>query len=177
MDKLVIANLFLSSIAKSKAMLNQIYLTLESSRHGSIAGSVLQPGFEDLIEVFSTEHDVSVDSNFSSRRARGRNKHTPLAVTKGIDKASVLLYDSWNTHDRINLFRLEYYKPNEQGTSSLYYTIELENAIITSIKQQLTNPALSPLPTLEIVSFAYQGITWRFEDGNLEASSNAVSRI
>jgi type VI secretion system secreted protein Hcp len=153
-------------------MSHSIFLTLESARHGSIAGSVTQAGFEDLIEVFSTDHEVSIDLNPTGRRARGRNKHGAFAVTKGIDKATVLLYDSWNTNDRITTFRLECYNTNLDGALSLFYSMELEDARINSIQQQLANPALSPVPELEVVSFFYGKITWRFADGNLEASSD-----
>lgn len=154
-----------------------ILLTLESARHGNISGSVSQAGFEDLIEVFSTSHEVSTDLTPTGRRARGRNKHGAFAVTKGIDKATVLLYDSWNTNDRITVFRLECYNASLEGTLSLYYSVELEDAKITSIKQQLANPALSPIPELEVVSFLYRTITWRFADGNLEASSGTNSVV
>ena len=152
-------------------MSHSIFLTLESSRHGSIAGSVMQPGFEELIEVFSTSHEVSTDVSTTGRGARGRNKHGVFEVTKGIDRSTVLLYDSWNTNDRIVLFRLECYKTNEEGALSLFYTVELEDARITSIKQLLANPALSPLPELEEVSFAYREIRWLFADPSLEAAS------
>ncbi|WP_075351254.1 type VI secretion system tube protein TssD [Algoriphagus marinus] len=153
-------------------MSHLILLTLESARHGSIAGSVMQAGFENLIEVFSTDHEVSTDLNPTGRRARGRNKHGAFAVTKGIDKATVLLYDSWDRNDRISVFRLECYNTNLEGVLSLYYSVELEDARISSIQQQLANPALSPVPELEVVSFIYSKITWRFADGNLEASSD-----
>ncbi|MEN2282118.1 type VI secretion system tube protein TssD [Algoriphagus sp. SE2] len=159
-------------------MSHLIVLILESSRNGTISGSVNRSGFEGLIEVYSTSHEVSsTDSNQSGRRARGRNKHEALEVTKGIDKATVLLYDSWDKNDQINLFRLECYNTGLEGVLSLYYTIELENARITSIKQQLANPALSPVPELEIISFAYRNISWRFADGNLEASSGVSPNV
>lgn len=135
-------------------MAHLILLTLGSSRNGNIARSVTRVGFEDLIEVFSTSHEVSTDSNQSVRRARGRNKHEAMVITKGIDKATVLLYDSWHTNDRINLFRLECYNTGVEGNLSLYYTVELEDTRITSIKQQLSNPALSAVPELENVTFA-----------------------
>lgn len=154
-------------------MSHLILLTLESARHGSIAGSVSQAGFEDLIEVYSTSHEVSTDLNTSNRRVRGRNKHGVLSVTKGIDKATVLLYDSWNTSDRIGVFRLECYNTNLEGTLSLYYSVELGEARITSIKQQLANPALSSVAEMEEVSFAYREIRWIFADPSLEAASRA----
>lgn len=158
-------------------MSHQLFLTLESSRHGRIEGSVTQPTFEDLIEVFSTSHEVSVGLTPTGRRSRSRNHHGPYIISKGVDKASVLLYDSWNTNDRINLFRLEYYKTNNQGILSLFYTVELENARITSIKQQLVNPLLSTLTELEEVAFTYNEIRWIFADPSLEASSRADDRV
>ena len=151
-------------------MSQQLFLTLESGRNGRIEGSVTQAGFEDLIEVFSSSHEVSTDATLSGRRARSRNQHGAFTISKGVDKASVLLYDSWNTNDRINLLKLECYKTAHQGTLELFYTVELENARITSIKQQLANPLLSPLATVEEVSFAYMEIKWTFADPSLETS-------
>lgn len=155
-------------------MSQQLFLTLESGRNGRIEGSVAQAGFEDLIEVFSTSHEVSTDATLSGRRARSRNQHGAFTISKGVDKASVLLYESWNTNDRINLFKLEYYKTAHQGTLELFYTVELENARIISIKQQLVNPLLSPLTEIEEVSFAYMEIKWTFADPSLGASADAT---
>lgn len=158
-------------------MSQQLFLTLESNRHGTIEGSVTQSGFENLISVFSTTHAVTSATSVTGRRARGKNQHGPLIITKAIDKASVLIYDCWNTNDRFKRVKIESYATGEDGSVSLFYSIELENARISAIRQQLANPALTELTQLEEVAFEYQTITWRFAEGNLEAISELSGAV
>lgn len=155
-------------------MPQQLFLTLESNRHGTIEGSVTQSGFENRIAVFSTTHTVTSGTAATGRRARGKNQHGPLIITKAIDKASVLIYDCWDTNDRFNLVRIESYATGQDGRLSLYYSIELENARISAIRQQLADPALTTESQLEEVSFVYGQIRWQFHDANLEAESNPM---
>lgn len=158
-------------------MSDQIYLSIESGRHGQIEGSVTRAGFEGLIEVIATQHEVTADVGGTGRRARGRNKHKSLFVTKGVDKASVKLFDVWNIHERLESFRLTCYRPSDDGTSTLFYAIELEDAIIVSIEQQLANSSLTTIPEQEVVAFAYGRITWQYPEDGLETSSNHSSRF
>ena len=151
-----------------------ILLTLASSRHGNIAGSAVKAGFEGLIEVFSTSHEIAIESSSSSIRSRGRTKHDVFAITKGIDKATVLLYDSLIRSERFSDMRLDCYNTGEDGSLSKFYSVELKDARIASIKQQLADPSLSPISELEVVSFTYGTITWLFADGSLEASGNTT---
>jgi type VI secretion system secreted protein Hcp len=158
-------------------MSDQIYLSIESASHGQIEGSVTRAGFEGLIEIIATQHEVSSNLGGTGRRATGRNKHESFVITKGIDKASVKLLDVWNSHERLESFRLTCYRPSDDGTSTLFYAIELQEAMIVSIEQQLANASLTTLPDQELIAFTYRGITWEFPEDNLTTNSSPHTRF
>ncbi|MHA7131390.1 Hcp family type VI secretion system effector [Algoriphagus namhaensis] len=156
-------------------MSQQLYLNLETSRHGQIAGSVSRAGFEDLIQVFSSEHEVrTTAAGAGGRRASAKKQHGPFRIIKGVDKATVLLYDAWSTNDRVDHFKLDVYQDNSAGVLSLFYSVELQNAKITSIRQQLADTSFSNDTPVEEISFEYSEIVWLFAEGNLQATDAAV---
>ena len=157
-------------------MPGQLFLELSTSSQGTIPGSVTQSGFEDKIGVFHTHHLVETQANTSSR-ARGRGKHEPLTIVKDIDKATVLLYNAWSRNERVDTFKLEYYRSTSQGTLDLYYTVELEQARITSIEQILVQNDLGLVVEREVVKFAYQSIVWTFANPNLTATASQNNRV
>lgn len=152
-----------------------LYLQLTSNSQGAIKGSVTQKGHEDQIEVFASEHLVDSPAATSGRR-RGNNVHGPIIITKGIDKATVLLYRAFNNNEILSGFRLECYKTVRGRVQRLYYTIELENVHIASIRQTLLAEGFEGAQEAEIIAFNYGSITWTFADGGLTTQYNLDSR-
>jgi type VI secretion system secreted protein Hcp len=153
----------------------QLYLQLKATHQGEIKGSVKQKGHENQIEVFATEHEVESATDNTGIR-RGRNVYKPFIVTKGIDKATVLLYKAWSTNELFATFKLDYFKKNVNGQHALFYTVELSGACIVSIKQSMASAGYTDAEEREIIAFTYRTITWTFADGNLTAEGNTTSR-
>jgi len=149
-------------------MPGKLFLQVETSAQGNIEGSVTQVGFENKIGVYHTHHLVDTQIDVIGR-VRGRGTIHPLIITKDIDKATVPFYNAWYRNEMVTQFILEYYRVDQQGALSLYYTIELEQARIESIEQILVENDLGMVVEREVVKFASRKITWTFADGGLMA--------
>jgi type VI secretion system secreted protein Hcp len=131
-------------------------------KQGLIKGPVTQPGKEDLINVISFSHEISGDPT-------GRITPKPLAIVKSIDRATPQLYQALVNHEKLSIFNLAFYVKTSSGQEVLQFTIDLVNAVITSIIQVKENsnstPDLMKFAEYEEVYFSFQKITWSWANG------------
>jgi type VI secretion system secreted protein Hcp len=109
------------------------------------------------MEVLSMHHQV-----YSS--LEGRTVHGELRITKYIDKASPKLAQVLINGEVLVEMVLRFYRPSPTGAYEHYYTIKLEDAIITSIETH----AMDSGRHMEEVSFSYMLITWTDEVTGIE---------
>lgn len=137
------------------------YLTLTGASQGLIEGSVDKAGFEGKIEVIETKHLVHFPLDAVSGSPTGDRKHKPVTIIKEADKSSPLLFALWRNSENITQFTLEFWRPTSAGTEEQYYTIELENARIASIRFEQPNirmPETMNLNEMEQITFTYSKI-------------------
>jgi type VI secretion system secreted protein Hcp len=156
------------------------YLKMKAQKQGDIKGSVTQKGRENTILVMATDHLIASPRDAASGLPTGKRQHQPLVITKEVDKATPLLYRALVDNENITTFRLDFYRPSiiggsGGGTEQQYFTIELVNANIASIKLEFLNndyPENVNLPQRERVAFTYQKITWTYQDGGVTAQDD-----
>jgi type VI secretion system secreted protein Hcp len=161
------------------------YLRLEGEKSGKIEGSVTQKGREGRIMVFALSHDVASPIDPDSGQAAGKRRHTPLVVTKELDRASVPLHQAQTTNERFKTWELDFFSPRRTGGSAAgvevqHFTIELTGASISSFATRMPNnkdPELTKLETYEEIAFAYEAIEWTWKDGGLTAKDEWQSRL
>lgn len=153
----------------------QLFMKLNSRSNGEIQGSVTQVGFEGQIAVFNTKHLVDAPVS-PTGLATGKRSHGVFQVSKSIDKASVLLLDSWNRNDKIEFVSLDCYRSAATGELQKYYSVRLENVRIVSVEQILSSGFTPDVLEQEIVCFLYQTILWSFEEGLFESMSSNITR-
>jgi type VI secretion system secreted protein Hcp len=151
------------------------YLTVEGATQGAITegafteasvGNVYQEGHENEILVQAFDHILQVPTDVQSGQPTGQRRHGAMVVTKVFDKSSPLLYTALATGEKLNKCVLKWYRTSVAGTQEHYFTTELEDAIVTSIKAKMDNcqdPAKAHFTHLEEVSFTYRRITWTHE--------------
>ena len=151
------------------------YLTIEGVTQGKITegaftedsvGNVYQEGHENEILVEAFNHTVTVPTDVQSGQPTGQRVHKPLTITKIFDKSSPLLYTALSTGERLNVCEIKWYRTSVSGTQEHYFTIKLEDAIITNISSYMPNcqdPSQAHFTHLEDVSFSYRKITWTHE--------------
>jgi type VI secretion system secreted protein Hcp len=148
------------------------YLRVEGETQGEIKGSVTQSGREDTMMIIGFSHEVVSPRDAASGRATGKRQHKPLTITKEIDKASPLLMQALVTNENLVSVILQFWQASRTGKELQFYTIHLENASIFEIKQEMLNnkyPENMKMKEMEHISFAYQRISWVFEDGGIRS--------
>jgi type VI secretion system secreted protein Hcp len=165
------------------------YLSIEGATQGPITkgaftsqsvGNIYQEGHEDEILVEAFNHVVTVPTDVQSGQPTGQRVHKPLTVTKVFDKASPLLYTALTTGEKLNTVELKWFRTNPEGKQEHYFTIKLEDAIITNINARMPNcqdPAQAHFTHLEDVSFTYRKITWTHEVGGTSGSDDWRSPV
>ncbi|MBK6281297.1 MAG: Hcp family type VI secretion system effector [Draconibacterium sp.] len=157
------------------------YLKLKGQIQGNIKGSVTQAGREDSIMVIGFNHEVISPRDAASGMATGKRQHQPLIITKEIDKSSPLLMNALVNNENITEFTLRFWQPSRSGKELQFFTIQLLNATISDIRQEMLNnkyPENMQHKEREHISFVYQKIIWTYEDGGISASDDwlALSR-
>ena len=151
------------------------YLTIEGSTQGNITqgaftedsvGNIWQEAHQDEILVEAFNHTVAVPTDPQSGQPTGQRVHQPLKVTKVFDKSSPLLYTALTTGEILPTCELKWYRTSKDGQQEHYFTMKLEDAIITNITARMPNcqdPGMAQFTHLEDVSFSYRKITWSHE--------------
>jgi type VI secretion system secreted protein Hcp len=153
------------------------YLSIEGATQGNITegaftaesvGNVYQEGHENEILVEAFNHTVTVPTDPQSGQPTGQRVHKPVTITKVFDKSSPMLYKALTSGERLPKCEIKWYRTSSQGLQEHYFTIKLEDAIITNITARMPNcqdPGQAHFTHLEDVSFSYRKISWTHEVG------------
>ncbi|MGD9157599.1 MAG: Hcp family type VI secretion system effector [Desulfobacteraceae bacterium] len=160
------------------------YLTIEGVKQQKITegtftedsvGNIYQDDHADEILVEAFNHTVTVPTDPQSGQPTGQRVHKPLIITKIFDKSSPLLYTALCTGEKLTNCELKWYRTSPDGTQEHYFTIKLEDAIITNITAHMPNcqdPSQASFTHLEDVSFSYRKITWTHEKASTSGSDD-----
>jgi type VI secretion system secreted protein Hcp len=125
-------------------------------------------GRENSIECLTFEQEVITAREAGTAMATGRRQYNPLTVQKRIDKSSPLLMKALCKNEMVEgEFKFFRPSPTGDGTTQQFYTVKIERARISSIKQLVTDTN-SAQPPLEEISFVFHTITWTYTDGGVE---------
>lgn len=153
------------------------YMRLTGSRQGEIKGSVTQAGREDSIMVIGFSHDLVSPRDAATGLPTGKRQHSPVRITKEIDRSTPLLMNAWANNEVMSHFELRFWRPSATGQEEQFYTLLLHNASIVSIKQEMLNnkyPENVQHKEREHISFCYTSAEWIFEDGGISYEDNWV---
>ncbi len=133
-------------------------------------GTAYQSGMEDYCAVFNIDSEIGRDTDAVSGQINSLPKIKKFELTKQIDKATPLLKNALATGEQLTV-TIEYYWISASGEEELFYTEELENAVLTSIKTNMsttsTAPGESAAPT-ETLCLRANAVTWSHEPGGTE---------
>jgi type VI secretion system secreted protein Hcp len=172
---LLLAVLMAGASSRSSFAALNAYLYLEGETQGHIKGSVTQLGREGLIMVIAYSHIISSPRDTKSCQPSGRLNHLPLSITKEVDKSTPLLLQAFANNERMMQFRLEFWQPSSTGAEEQHYTVELRDAYIAGIHQEMLNnkyPENMTHKEREHISFSYGQLTRTWEDGGITASDD-----
>ncbi len=129
-------------------------------------------GREGSIECISYEESVSAAREAGTSMVTGRRQHQPIKIVKRIDAASPLLMKALVDNTKIE-GKFKFYRPNPSGdgTTEQFYTVEIKEGNVASVKQFVPDTIQADsagLPPLEQVEFVFKDIIWRYEKGGIE---------
>ena len=139
----------------------------------NIPGGSEKQGRENTSDVFEVEHQVVAQTDSSTGQATAMRVHSPLRVTKVIDKASPLLFKALCEATTIAEVKLDFYRIDPSTRSEvLYYSIVLNNCRVTHFHPFMPTsfvPANESFRHMEQVSFVYEKIELRWLPDNISA--------
>lgn len=151
------------------------YLVLEGQNQGKIEGSTQVKGHEGKILVQAVEHTIEIPKSPQTGLPTGKRVHGPMTLTKEIDKASPKLFQALTSGEQMKDVTLEFMRISPKGTEEKYYTVKLQNAIITNIRSW-TPICLAQenqqIGHMEDVSLTYEKVAWTFEPDGIEAEDS-----
>ncbi len=119
------------------------------------------------IPVLDVRHTLVSPRDAATGQPSGRRRHTPIDIVKDVDRSSPLLTAAWSRNEVLTAWRLVVFGTDQLGRRTPTYAIELRRAFVVGIG--LEAPESSRMPR-EAVSFAYEGITWTWIDGNISST-------
>ncbi|SHO57646.1 Hcp family type VI secretion system effector [Vibrio quintilis] len=144
-------------------MAHVAYITINGEKQGMISsgcntkdsmGNKHQENHADEITVLACDHLMAKDS-----QQQGKT-HTPLHITKNIDKASPLLATAFAKQEHLDC-TINFYRTNEQGYNEKFYSIELKKALISSLNFSLPHTVHSHGDEMyEELELSYKEIIW-----------------
>jgi type VI secretion system secreted protein Hcp len=128
-------------------------------------------GREGSIECVTYEQGVTTAREAGSGMATGRRQYAPIKILKRIDKATPLLMKALTENAAIDA-KFMFFRPNPagDGTTEQFYTVEIKNGRLSSIRQYVPNtivPASSTEPPLEEIGFVFHTINWTYTNGGV----------
>jgi type VI secretion system secreted protein Hcp len=156
-------------IASSLRAADPIEATM-TGPNGAIGGDAKN----GAIVVLGFEHEVVSPRDAASGLPTGKRQHKPVRIVKAIDKATPHLYRCISRNQTLPTVVLRFFRTSAQGRTN-YYTVTLTNASVANIRQWKPNTrdaSADRAGDLEEISFTYESITWRFEEGGVEESDD-----
>ena len=143
---------------------------------GSWAGEDDQVGREGSSLIQGYEHKVEIPRDVATGQASGKRQHSPVILTKRIDKASPLLYNALKSSEGLTVtikwFR---YVQGGGGGQVHYYTVLLEDARVAWQREwfpMTLDKATTDYGHQEQIGLSYRKIVWTWEDGGVTGNDD-----
>lgn len=152
-------------------------LKVVGQTQGWIMGGITQTGREDTILIIAYDH-ITSSTRDPDTCMPSRLNHLPFQITKEVDKATPDLYEAFENNELLTEFTLRFYRIDPTGVEVHFYTIELINARIVGIHQEMLNNRNTEnqqYREMEHISFVYEQIRRTFEADGLVSENRWVS--
>ena len=144
-------------------MANHGYMTITGKAQGLISagcstqdsiGNNCQSGHTDEIMVLSYTHNMVNIGNIN------KPTHSPIIITKNVDKASPLLAQALSTREEVNC-TISFYRVSSFGMQEKFYSVSINGGVIADLTLEMPHAILqSDAETQEHISIRYRDITW-----------------
>lgn len=149
-------------------MAHGFYVTIEGTKQGKFKGESQSAAHKDAIIGLRFSYDVKSARDVATGQASGKRQHSPVTITKEWGAATPQIYQALITNEVLKTVLLEFVQTNPDGVEEVYFTITLNNATVSEIRQytgEETTGANRDAQELEEVSFTFQKITLEDKPG------------
>lgn len=160
-SKILLFSMLLSVSATLDAQ-NVMVMTVEGSKQGLFKTESTTKLNKTELTGYSFE--LTTPRDVATGMASGKRTHHPVIVRKKTGESSPQFLQAVATNEVIKKITIEYFKQDPNGSQSLSYSIVLENASVSSLRQfmgplndKFQEPASSIL--YDEISFVYEKIT------------------
>ena len=144
-----------------------VFLTLKANG-SDVEGSSLESNRDGTIECAS--FDYGVNSGSVTGRATADRDYEPVRIVKRQDKATPLIWKALCDNAVIEAI-FQFYRPNADGVTENYYTVELKEARIANIDFSSPHSNFeggSQASPTESVTIVFNNMKQVFNDGGIE---------
>lgn len=144
-------------------MANHGYMTITGKAQGLISagcstqesiGNKCQTGYADEIMVLSYTHNMINIGNID------KPTHSPILITKNVDKSSPLLAQALSSREEINC-TISFYRVSSFGLQEKFYSVSIIGGIIANLTLEMPHAILEhDAEPQEHVAIRYRDITW-----------------
>lgn len=144
-------------------MANHGYMTINGKAQGMISagcstqdsiGNKYQAAHKDEIMVLSYSHNMTNIGNIS------RSTHSPIIITKAVDKSSPLLAQALSNREEINC-TISFYRVSPFGMQEKFYTVSINGGVIADLTLEVPHAIFqNDAEPQEQVAIRYRDITW-----------------
>ncbi|PZW90925.1 hypothetical protein DFS28_116146 [Pseudomonas sp. 478] len=144
-------------------MANHGYMTLNGKAQGLISagcstqdsiGNKYQVAHTDEIMVLSYSHNITNIGNIK------KSTHSPIIITKAVDKSSPLLAQALSNREEINC-TISFYRVSALGMQEKFYTVSINGGVIADLTLEMPHAIFqNDAEPQEQVAIRYRDITW-----------------
>lgn len=152
-------------------MAEKVHLTLLANGV-QIEGDSSETSLERENTIECLQFDQVGRRPLSATAAAGRRTYQPLRIVKPVDRATPSIAAAFFRNETIvGTFRFYRPSPSGDGTTEQFFTVEIRDGVVASIRHlvlDVLDSDLATRPALEEVTFAFNAITWTWTDGGIE---------
>lgn len=144
-------------------MANPGYMTITGKIQGLISagcstpvsiGNKFQAAHTDEIMLLSYSHNMSNIGNIS------KSTHSPIIITKVVDKSSPLLAQALSNREEIDC-TLRFYRVSSSGQQEKFYSVSISGGVIVDLTLEMPHAVLqNDAEPQEHVAIRYRDIAW-----------------
>src|SRR5437588_1486469 len=114
---------------------SDISLTIKAKKQGDFKGGTKKEKRKNQIDIWDTNYRVVSPRDLSTGQATGRRQHEPLTVWTEVEGGAIpQAFQSLITNEELTKVTLDYWRSNKDGTQAIFYTIELEQSVISELE-------------------------------------------
>ncbi|APC17164.1 type VI secretion system protein [Pseudomonas frederiksbergensis] len=144
-------------------MANHGYMTITGKAQGLISAGCSTP--ESIGNKFQSEHTdeimvLSYNHNMANIGNINKSTHSPIIITKSVDKSSPLLAQALSNREEINC-TLSFYRVSSFGRQEKFYSISIRGGVIADLTLEVPHVVLqNDAEPQEHLAIRYRDITW-----------------